>query len=54
MNAIAKETLEAAKGDVQTAVYALEDGQYLSDAGYSDDDQSDVEDAHAELKAMLQ
>jgi len=55
MNAvdIKKEALKAASGDVQAAIYALEDGQYLADAGYTDDDQGAIEDAHADLKMML-
>ena len=50
---IKKETLEAAKGDVQAAIAALEDGQYLTGAGYTDDDQEAIECAHDLLKSSL-
>jgi hypothetical protein len=44
------ETLEAAHGDVAAAIAALEDGAYLADAGYDDDDEQAIEEAHAMLK----
>lgn len=50
---IKKETLEAAGNDVKAAIYALEDGQYLLSAGYTDDDQEVIEVVHAELKEQL-
>lgn len=50
---IKKEVLEAASGDIKAAIAALEDGQYLAGAGYTDGDQETIEVAHAELKEML-
>lgn len=47
---IKKEVLEAASGDIKAALAALEDGQYLAQAGYTDEDQEAIEVAHAEIK----
>ena len=50
---IKKEVLEAAEGNIPAAIAALEDGQYLAQAGYTDEDMPAIEAAHAELKEML-
>ncbi|NLD91391.1 MAG: hypothetical protein GX639_01855 [Fibrobacter sp.] len=50
---IKREVLLEAEGNVQAAIAALEDGQYLAQAGYTDDDQEAIEVVHAELKEML-
>lgn len=47
---IKKEVLEAASGDIKAAIAALEDGKYLAQAGYTDEDQEAIEVAHAEIK----
>lgn len=52
-NEIKKEVLEKADGDIQRAIYALEDGEYLESVGIEDCDQCAVEDAHTELTAEL-
>lgn len=49
---IAQETIKAAGNDLRSAIAALEDGSYLSDAGYTDADQTDIECAHQYLKEM--
>lgn len=51
---IKKEALGAANGDIKAAIAALESGQYLTDAGYTDEDQEAIEQAHTELKVMLE
>lgn len=50
---IKKAAIEAADGNVLAAIAALEDGQYLSDSGYTDEDMPAIEAAHAALKEML-
>lgn len=50
---IKKEILEAAGDDVKAAINALCDGAYLTEAGYSDDDQDAIEDACFDLKESL-
>lgn len=50
---IEKEVIAAAHGDMQAAMYALEDGKYLVDAGYTDDDQENIEIAHDSIKNMI-
>lgn len=47
---IKKEVLEAASGDIKAAIAALEDGKYLAQAGYTDEDMPAIEAAHAALK----
>jgi hypothetical protein len=50
---IVDEVLKETGGDIQAAIYALEDGEWLKNAGYTDTDQEDVEAAHAELKSRI-
>lgn len=50
---IKREVLEATSGDIKAAIAALEDGQYLAQAGYTDDDQEWIEAAHATLERMM-
>lgn len=52
MNRIAKETLDVVGGDVKSAIDALCDGQYLAGAGYTDDDQVEIECAVDDLKRV--
>ena len=52
--AIIKNILTASDNDLQAALYALEDGFALEQLGYSDDDQEDIEGAHAVLTEMLE
>ena len=47
---IIDEVLEESGGDIQSAIYALEDGEYL---GTKDWGQADIEDAWDALKSML-
>lgn len=44
------EVLQEAEGDVQSAIYALEDGEYLETKDWN---QEDIEEAHFELNKML-
>lgn len=44
------EAIKAAKGDRKAAADALADGEYLTEAGYTDADQKDIEDAFLALK----
>lgn len=48
---IITDTLKASEGDLQDAINALCDGQYLTSNGYTDSDQTDIECAVAELKS---
>lgn len=48
---ILKDVLEETGGDVQGALYTLEDGEAIKCAGYAP--QEAIEEAHAELKKML-
>lgn len=47
---IVRAVLEQASGDVRAARQALEDGAYLADAGYTDEDQAAID---AALDALL-
>lgn len=48
---IADEALKSAGGDVQSAIDALWDGEYLAKAGYTDEDQGAIEEACEILRA---
>ena len=47
---IVADVLEDAENDIKSAIYALEDGAYLS---RKDWDQRDIENAHAFLKNLI-
>lgn len=47
---IAEDALAAANGDILAAKSALCDGQYLTSAGYTDNDQTDIELAYIYLR----
>lgn len=53
MNDVAKNTLMATAGNVQSAIDALCDGEYLAGAGYSNEDQASIEEAVEELRQVL-
>lgn len=38
---------------IQSAIYALEDGEYLTRSGFTDDNQADIEEAYSILEKML-
>lgn len=48
------DVMAACDGDYAVAKAALEDGQYLADAGYTDDDQEAIEEAHDRIKKELE
>jgi hypothetical protein len=52
MNKIAKNILQETRGNIRSAIDALCDGEYLTLAGYSDEDQVSIEEAVEELRQL--
>ena len=53
-NELIAEVLAESGNDLQTALYALEDDEYLAGLGITDPDQLAVEDAWHEIKQRIE